>query len=62
MRERTNQKFLATLYFTFEAKYFGDKDRLLKKLKKKITDNPELIADFIGEENGFELELTLLHE
>ena len=62
MKERIKQKFLATLYFTFEAQYFGDKDKLLKKLKKRIADNPEIIADFIGEENGFELELTALHE
>ena len=62
MKEKINQKFLGTLYFTFSAQYLGNKDELLRKLKKKIADNPEIIADFIREENGFELELTVLHE
>jgi|TARA_A100001515_G_scaffold143148_1_gene143603 hypothetical protein len=60
--ERTKQKFLGVLNFTFMADYLGDKNVLTEKIEKKIKENPELIVEFIKGENGFSLELVPLHE
>lgn len=62
MTERKKQKFLGVLNFTFMADYLGDKNELQRKLHEKISKNPELIVEFIKEENGFFLELVPLHE
>ena len=62
MTMRKKQKFLATLNFTFIADYLGDRHELTRKLNQKIRDNPELIVEFIKEENGFYLELMPLEE
>ena len=62
MTERKKQKFLATLNFTFMADYLGDKHQLTRKLHEKFKENPELIVEFIKEENGFYLELVALEE
>jgi hypothetical protein len=44
------------------ADYLGDKDELQRKLHEKFMKSPELIVEFIKEENGFFLELVPLHE
>tara|TARA_R110000744_G_scaffold184270_2_gene303688 strand:- start:129 stop:269 length:141 start_codon:yes stop_codon:yes gene_type:complete len=44
------------------ADYLGDKHQLTRKLDQKFRDNPELIVEFIKEENGFYLELMPLEE
>tara|TARA_A100001515_G_scaffold120511_1_gene103485 strand:+ start:30 stop:218 length:189 start_codon:yes stop_codon:yes gene_type:complete len=62
MTERVKQKFLGVLNFTFVADYLGDKNKLTQLLEEKIKNNPELIVEFIKEENGFSLELVPLHE
>jgi len=62
MTERKKQKFLGVLNFTFMADYLGDKTELQRKLQEKFSKNPELIVEFIKEENGFFLELVPLHE
>jgi len=56
------QKFLGILNFTFMAEYSGDKTALTEKLSKKFKEEPELIVEFIKEENGFHLELVPLYE
>jgi hypothetical protein len=62
MTERKKQKFLGVLNFTFMADYLGDKSELTRKMHKKFKENPELIVEFIKEENGFFLELVPLNE
>jgi hypothetical protein len=62
MVERKKQKFLARLNFTFMADYLGDKQQLTNSLHEKFKENPELIVEFIKDENGFYLELLPLEE
>jgi len=62
MNERKKQKFLARLNFAFMADYLGDQQQLTNRLYNKLKENPELIVEFIKEENGFYLELLPLEE
>ena len=62
MIERKKQKFLGVLSFTFMADYLGDKNKLTRKMHEKFKKKPELIVEFIKEENGFLLELVPLNE